>query len=108
MALTFCGTDRRWLVHALSRSAKGFFIKWCDRVHEIIYSRQSFVYSLVTECRGYSVCFLLSCRYVIALLTPVGAIPTMRYTFSTEVGLRHPVMERHASFRAGFNLAYLC
>ena len=41
---------------------------------------------------------------MIALLTPGGAIPARRYTFSTDVGLRHPVMERHASFTAGSSL----
>ena len=41
---------------------------------------------------------------MVALLTPGGAIPARRYTFSTDVGIRHPVMERHASFRAGSSL----
>ena len=50
---------------------------------------------------GSSVCFLLSCRDVVALLTPGGAIPARRYTLSTDVGLRHNGMERHASIRAG-------
>ena len=31
MDLRLYGTDRRWWVHALSRSTV-FFIKWCDRV----------------------------------------------------------------------------
>ena len=44
---------------------------------------------------GSPVCFLLYCRDVVALLTPGGAIPARRYTFSTAV------MERHAAFRAG-------
>ena len=67
---------------------------------------QEFVYRLVTVhgLPGISVCFLLSCRDVVALLTPGGAIPARRYTFSTDVGLRHPVMEQHASFRAGSSL----
>ena len=46
----------------------------------------------------------ISCLDVKALLTPDGAIPARRYTFSTDDGLRHPVMERHASFRAGSSL----
>ena len=41
---------------------------------------------------------------MVALLTPGGAIAARRYTFSTDVGLRHPVMERQASFRAGTSL----
>ena len=41
---------------------------------------------------------------MVALLTPGGAIPARRYTFSTDVGLRHPVMERHDLFRAGSSL----
>ena len=53
---------------------------------------------------GSSDCFLLSCRDVVTLLTPGGAIPEGRYTFSTDVGLRHPVMGRDASFRAGSSL----
>ena len=53
---------------------------------------------------GTSVCFLLLCRDVVALLTSGGAIPARRYTFSTVVGLRHAVMERHASFRARSSL----
>ena len=47
---------------------------------------------------------LLSCRDVVALLTPGGAIPAKRYTLPTEVGFRHPVMQRHASFRTGSSL----
>ena len=35
MDLSFCGTDHRWWVHALSRSAGGFY-QVCDRVHEAI------------------------------------------------------------------------
>ena len=52
--------------------------------------------------------FNLSCRDVIALLAPGGTIPARRFSFSTEVGLIHPVMERHASFRAGPKFAYVC
>ena len=47
-----------------------------------------------------SVCFLLFSRYVVVLVTPGGALPAMRDTFSTDVGLIYYVMERHASFRA--------
>ena len=36
-----------------------------------------------------------------------GAIPANRYRFSTLVGLRHPVMDRQASFNAGSTL-YAC
>ena len=52
-------------------------------------------------CIGFSVCFCLSCRDVISLLTPGGAISARIHTFSTDVGLRHPVMGQYASFRAG-------
>ena len=41
---------------------------------------------------------------MVALLTPGGAIQATRYAFSTDVGLRHPVMERHATFGAGSSL----
>ena len=56
------------------------------------------------ECQGYSVYLLLSCRDVVVILTPGGEIPEKRYTFSTDIGLIHPVMERHASFRVGSSL----
>ena len=56
------------------------------------------------ECMGSSVCVILSCRDEVTLLNPGGAIPASRYTFSTDVGLRHPVMERYASFGAGSSL----
>ena len=48
--------------------------------------------------------FFLSSYDVVALLKPGGAIPARKYTLSTHVGLGHPVMERHASFRAGSSL----
>ena len=41
-----------------------------------------------------ALCFLLSCRDMVALLTLGGAIPARRSTFSTDVRLRHPVMDR--------------
>ena len=91
--LSFCSTDCRWWVHALSRSAGGF---------------ES---SGVTECTKLfldfrrlfgSFCLLSSfCRDVVALLRPGGAIPAI------DVGLRRPVMERNASFRAGSSL-FMC
>ena len=52
---------------------------------------------------GSPVGFLLSCQDVVALLKPGDAIPERR-TFSTYVVLRHPVIEGHASFRAGSSL----
>ena len=36
MDLSFCGTDRRWWVHALSRAAGGFVSNGVTRVHETI------------------------------------------------------------------------
>ena len=45
-----------------------------------------------------------SVRDVVAFLTPGGAIPARRYTLLTYVGIKHTVMERHASFRAGPSL----
>ena len=67
---------------------------------------QAFVYWLMTVqgMPGIFCLFYCFCRYVVVLLTPGGAIPARRYTFSTDVGLRHTVMERHASFRAGSSL----
>ena len=53
---------------------------------------------------GYFACFLLFCRDVVALLTPGDAIPAGRYTFSTDVGLRHPVVVQHTLFRAASSL----
>ena len=41
---------------------------------------------------------------MIALRTPGGAIPARRYTLSTDVSLRHPVIEQHALFRAESSL----
>ena len=58
------------------------------------------------ECLGSSVCFLLSFRNVVALLTPGCAIPARRYTVLTYVGLSHSIMDRHASFRAGSRLTF--
>ena len=76
-------------------------IKRCDRVRS--YFLTSCVILQARDCIGNAwdllPAFFLSCRDVVALLTPGGAIPARRYTFSTEVGLRHPVTERHASFR---------
>ena len=82
-------------------------INWCDRVRtkQFLDFRRLFTGScLHRECLGSSVYFLLSCQDVVALLRPGGAIPARRYTFSIDVGLRHPVMKRHASFRAESSL----
>ena len=100
------GTDRRWWVHDFSRSAGGFVssgVTECTKLF-LDFRRLCTGSRLYREYLGSYVCFLLSCRDVVDLLTPGGEIPARRYTFSTDVGLRHPVMERHASFRAGSSL----
>ena len=59
----------------------------------------------VPDCIGNAWDLLSSsCRDVVFLLTPSGAIPARRYTVSIDVGHRHPVMERQASFRVGLSL----
>ena len=47
------------------------------------------------DCIGNSWDILSALLFLVemSLLSPGGAIPTRRYTFSTDVGLRHPVME---------------
>ena len=106
MDLSFCGTDRRCWFNALSRYAGGFVSSGVTECTKLFLDfRRLFTGSwLYRECLGSSVCFHISCRDVVDLLTPGGAIPVRRYTFSTDVGLRHPVMERYASFRAGSSL----
>ena len=39
-----------------------------------------------------------------SLLISGGAIPASRYSYSTLVGLRHPVIDLHASFSSGSSL----
>ena len=106
MDLGFCRTDRMWWLHALSRSAGCFVLSGETEYTKLFLDfRRLFTGSwLYRECLGSSVCFFLFCRDVVVLLTPGGAIPARRYTFSKDVGLRHPVMERQASVRAGSSL----
>ena len=97
MYLGVCGTDHMWWVHALSRFDGGFVsscVTECTRLFLDV--RRLFTGSLMyKECLGSSVKFLFY-RDVVALLTSSGTIPAGRYTFSTYVGLRHPVVKRHA------------
>ena len=106
MDLSLCGRDRMWWVHALCRSAGGIISSGVTECTKLFLDfRRLFIGSwLYMECLGSSVCSLLSCRDVVALLTQGGALPARRYTLSTDIGLRHPVMERHALFRAGSSL----
>ena len=49
-------------------------------------------------------CFLFSTLAHTSLLMSGGAIPVSRYSFSTLVGLKHPVFDLHASFSSGSSL----
>ena len=92
-----------WWVHTLSRSA-GLFLPGGVTELFLNFRRLFTGPCLYRECMISSVCFIISCRDVVAILTPGGAIPAKRYTFSTEVGLKNPVIYRHASLRAGSSL----
>ena len=61
----------------------------------------------IWPCRGWATfvsCFLFSTLAHTHLLMSGGAIPASRYSFSTLVGLKHPVIDLHASFSSGCSL----
>ena len=53
-------------------------------------------------CREWAACF--STLAHASLLISDGAIPASRYSSSTLVGLKHPVIDLHASFSSGSSL----
>ena len=58
-------------------------------------------------CREWPIfvsCFFFYTLEHTSLLMSGGAIPASRYTSSTLVGLRHPVINLHASFSSGSRL----
>ena len=56
------------------------------------------------EWAAFVSCFFFSTLAHTSLLKSVGAILASRYSSSTSVGLRHPVIDLHASFSSGFSL----
>ena len=58
-------------------------------------------------CREYAAfvsCFLFSIQALASLLMSGGAIPASSYSSSTVVGLKHSVIDLHASFSSGSKL----
>ena len=62
-------------------------IKWCDRVHESVLTSGVCLHARDCIWNAWDLLSVLfrSCRDVVALLTLGGAIPTRRYTLSTDV-----------------------
>ena len=61
----------------------------------------------IWPCREWAAfvsCFFFSTLAHISLLMSGGAIPASRYSFSTLVGFKHPVIHLHASFISGSSL----
>ena len=61
----------------------------------------------IWPCREWATfvsCFFFSTLAHISLLMSGGTIPESRYSSSTLVGLRHPVIDLHASFSSGSSL----
>ena len=56
------------------------------------------------EWAAFVSCFFFSTLAHTSPLMSGGAIPARRYSSSTLVGLIHPVIDLHASFRSGTNL----
>ena len=56
------------------------------------------------ECAAFVSCFFFSTLAHTSLLMFGDAIPASRYSSSTLVGLRHPVIDLHASFSSGSSL----
>ena len=59
MALSYCGTYRRWWAHALSHSAGGFVSSGVTECTKLFLDFRSFVYRLVTVIPGIF-CLLIS------------------------------------------------
>ena len=58
-------------------------------------------------CRDWATfvsCFFFSTLAHTSILMSGGEIPASRYSSSTLVGLRHPVIDQHASFSSGSSL----
>ena len=56
------------------------------------------------EWAAFVSCFFFSTLAHTSLLISGGAIPASRYSSSTLVGLKHPVIDLHASFSSGSSL----
>ena len=56
------------------------------------------------EWASFVSCFFFSTLAHTSLLISGGAIPARRYSSSTLVGLKHPVIDLHASFSSGSSL----
>ena len=65
------------------------------------------LYAGTWSCREWAAfvfCFFFSTIAFTSLLMSGGALPASRYSSSTLVGLRHPVIDLHASFSSGSSL----
>ena len=56
------------------------------------------------ECAGFVSCFFFSILAHTSLLMSGGEIPASRYSYSTLVSFKHPVIDLHASFSSGSSL----
>ena len=56
------------------------------------------------ECATFVSCFFFSTLAHTSLLMSGGEIPASRYSYSTLVSLRHPVIDLHALFSSGSSL----
>ena len=56
------------------------------------------------EWADFVSCFFFSTLAHTSLLVASGTIPASRYSSSTLVGLKHPVIDLHASFNSGSSL----
>ena len=100
------GVDCRWLVHADNLFSEGLHVMGWTECTKLFLDLRRFVGAIwpYRECLLSVVCFSLSLWEMVLLLIVGGAIPASWYRLSTLVGLRHPVINRHASFSTWINL----
>ena len=104
MDFNVCGTDRRWWVHALSDSARGLVSSGVTEWTKLFLVFRRLFYRLVTVYGMTGICFILSCRDVVVLLTPGRAIPARDIHSQQTLVSDILLWERHASFRSGSGL----
>ena len=100
-----CAFSSSLLFHSLTRTT--FAGKWTGwtLVRKLLLDFRRLLAGVCPnrEWVSLSTCLVLSTLAHTLLLISGGAIPASKYKFSTFVGLRHPVMARHAWFNSGFS-----
>ena len=106
LTVQLCGAKLCRCCHSLQRMT--FAGKSTGRTELRKHSLFKRLSAVAWPCREWAAlvsCFLFSTLAHTSLLISGGAIPASKYSSSTLVGLKHPVIGLHASFSSGSSLA---